>query len=83
MFLHSTQLCWFATKALCLGFLLKLLHFLLPLFVVQCCGHDADAGAGFTPARTSQPVTALQQKEVSKVLLGYPADASCLFLRLP
>lgn len=48
------------------GIFAELLCFLLHPFVVHGCGSDADGEAGFTPGRTSQPMTSLQHKEVSK-----------------
>lgn len=49
------------------GVFAELLYFLLHPFAVHCCRSDVNAEAGFTPGRTSQPATALQHKEVSKV----------------
>lgn len=48
------------------GIFAELLYFLLHLFMVHCCGSDADGEAGFTPGRTSQPMRSLQREEVSK-----------------
>lgn len=58
--LFCNQTSWF-------GIFAELLNFLLHPFTVRCCGSDVDAEAGFTPGRTSQPTTALQHEEVSKV----------------
>lgn len=74
--LFCNQTSWF-------GIFSKLLYFLLHPFTVHCCRSNADAEAGFTSGRTSQPTTALQHEEVSKVWLsGLSGRHLVLVLRL-